>query len=355
MSPDRLISGLTLAIWVTTAQAAVDVVRVEARDLHRSVQVSGEFTPWQTVNIHARVSGFIEKMLVDRGTAVKQGQLLAVVSAPEMEAQIAEGKAKAGAAQAQVAEANARSVSSEAVLKRLREAAATPGAISRTEIETAEQTAAANSKQVEAARAALEAANAAVEALQKMSSYLQIAAPFSGFVTERLAHPGALASPVGDPLLRIEQVSRLRLVVAVPESAYARIAAGARVPFRVAAYPGETFHGRVARNSRKIDPKTRTAAIELDVPNENGRFAPGMYAEVDWPVSSQDALMVPATSVATTTERVFVIRVRNGRAEWVNVQRGVREGDLIQVRGDLRPGDLVLRRGSDEIHDGARL
>ena len=96
--------------------------------------------------------------------------------------------------------------------------------------------------------------------------------------------------------------------------------------------------------------------VELDVSNNDGSLSPGMYPTVKWPVRrSRPALFVPTTSVVTTTERTFVVRDRSGRAEWVNVRKGSTDGDLIEVMGDLRPADKVVRRGSDELRDGALL
>jgi membrane fusion protein (multidrug efflux system) len=148
----------------------------------------------------------------------------------------------------------------------------------------------------------------------------------------------------------------LRLVVAVPEGNFAGIRQGARIPFHVSAYPARTFTGTVARLARSIDPKTRTMSVELDVSNASGALAPGMYPQVNWPVGAAErSLVVPATSVVRTTERVFVIRVRNNRAEWVDVRVGAREGADAQVFGGLEAGDTIVRNGSDEIRDGAPL
>lgn len=345
-----------LAALLLTGAAAwaqpVETVRVESAALRGNVQVTGELRPWQTVDIRARLSGFVERVLVDRGTLVQQGQLLAVLSAPELDAQIAEAKAKVTAAEAQVAEAQAKQASAEAIASRLLEASSTPGAISRLELETAEKATEAARGHVNAAIASRTAALAAVTSLEKLRDYLRIRAPFSGVVTERLAHPGALAEPSGEPLLRIDHISRLRLVAAVPEARYSAVSAGSRIPFRVPAYPNETFTGRVARIPRSLDPKTRTMPVEIDIANPRARLAPGMYAEAEWPVGGS-SLVVPATSIATTTERVFVVRVRNSRAEWVDVKRGSRQGDLIAVTGDLKVGDVILRRGTDEIREGA--
>jgi RND family efflux transporter MFP subunit len=219
-------------------------------------------------------------------------------------------------------------------------------------------------KQVEAARALLNsrqqasrAAQAAVRALQDLQSYLRITAPFDGVVTDRMVHPGALVGPGNDvTLLVVQQVSHLRLVVPVPEENVSGIMSGANVQFQVPAWPERTFSGTIARISRALDQKTRTMNVELDVMNRDGSLAPGMYPSVKWPVRRpRPSLFVPKTSVVTTTERTFVVRSQNGQAEWVDVRKGVTEGDLVEVFGALKPGEMVLRRATDEIREGTHI
>jgi hypothetical protein len=112
----------------------------------------------------------------------------------------------------------------------------------------------------------------------------------------------------------------------------------------------------VQRIAHALDAKTRTMPVELDVFNRDGSLAPGMYPTVSWPVRrARPALFVPRTSVVTTTERTFVIRNSDGRAEWVDVKKGAAEGDLIEVIGNLRPGDMVVRRATDELRQGAAI
>jgi RND family efflux transporter MFP subunit len=173
-------------------------------------------------------------------------------------------------------------------------------------------------------------------------------------------HPGTLAGPnsgTGNAaLLKLEQLSRLRLTVAVPEAQVGGIVRNARVPFALPAFPGETFHGVVRRISHTLEPKTRTMAVELDVANPNLTLASGMYAEVQWPVRKQrPALLVPPTSIGTTTERTFVIRIKNHVAQSVPVSRGSVAGDLVEVFGALEDGDLIALRGTDELREGTRV
>jgi membrane fusion protein, multidrug efflux system len=168
-------------------------------------------------------------------------------------------------------------------------------------------------------------------------------------------HPGALVGAGADsPLMVLQQISKLRLVVAVPEENVGAIPQGARVEFHVPAFPERNYSGTIARSAHTLDPKTRTMAVELDVVNGDGSLSPGMYSTVHWPIRrSTLALLVPVTSVVTTTERIFVIRDRNGHAEWVNVKKGPTDGDLVEVIGPLHPGDKVVRRASDEIREGS--
>jgi RND family efflux transporter MFP subunit len=157
-------------------------------------------------------------------------------------------------------------------------------------------------------------------------------------------------------MVRVISSDRLRLVVPVPEAYLSGVTAGAMMSFTVPAYPGQTFSGTVARISHAVDVKTRTMAVELDVANRDGRLAAGAFCQVQWPVHRPDpSLLVPSGSVASTTGRTFVVRVRGGHAEWVDVKIGLASGSLVEVFGDLRAGDEVAARGTDEIRSGAEV
>ncbi len=339
------------------AQQSVDVAPVVSKSVERKLRLPGEISPYMRVDLYARVNGFVEQVEVDRGSVAKQGQLLVLLSAPELAAQRAEAEAKVQAIESQRAEAQAKLVAAESTFQRLKAASATPGAVAENEVIVAQQAEAAARAVIAALDGSKSAAQAAVLPLRELEGYLKVTAPFDGVVTTRFVHPGALVGPAaGTPLVRLEQTTALRLVVAVPEADAGGIVRGARVPFTVPAWPGESFSGVVARIADSLDPKTRTMPVELDVANANGRLAPGMYPEVTWPVRrSAPSLLVPPTSIVTTTERTFVIRVRDGRAEYVDVTRGAPVDDLVEVFGALRPGDEVVRRATDEIRQGAQV
>jgi membrane fusion protein, multidrug efflux system len=345
-------------LWAGTlsAQAPVEVVRVVSKAVERQAKLPGEFRPYLGVPVHAKVTGFVEKVEVDRGSVVKKDQVLAILVAPEMKAQIAEAQSKAQAIELQRAEAEAKLAAAESTYERLKAASATPGVIAGNDLIVAEKGVEAAQAMVRSYEGSLKAAEASVKSLQELERYLTITAPFDGVIVERDVHPGALVGPSSAPLLKLEQVTRLRLVVAVPEALVGGIVKGARVSFTLPALPGETFQGVVSRIAHSLDEKTRTMAVELDVSNPGMRLAPGMYPEVLWPVRKpRPSLLVPPTSIVTTTERTFVIRVRDDVAEWVTVTRGAAVRDLVEVYGPLQDGELVVRRGSDELREGTRV
>ncbi len=351
----KLVSLAALAAVSLGAQS-LETVRVEARELTRGVRLPGELLPYQSVELRARVAGFVERIEVDRGSTVRKGQLIAVLSAPEMAAQIAEAEAKAASAESLRAEAESRRRAAESTLARLREAARTPGAVAAHEVVLAEQAGEGALAAVRAAESSTRAAQASVSAFRELASYLRVTAPFDGVVTERYLHPGALAGPQAEPLVKIEQTQRLRLVVAVPEPAAGNVTPGLRIAFTVPAYKERQFSGIVTRNPRSLDARTRTLPVEADVDNAAGQLAPGMYPEVAWPARSEGAaLLVPPTAIATNTERSFVVRIRNGAAEWVDVRRAGPAGDKVQVLGALAAGDEILKRGTDEVRAGTRV
>jgi RND family efflux transporter MFP subunit len=334
----------------------VTVTTVSSQMLDRPMMLPGDVSAFQDVEIRARVAGFVETISVDRGSAVKKGQLLARLAAPELTAQRIESEAKVQGAVSQRIEAEAKLAADEATYQHLKTAAATPGVVAGNDVEVALKAVEADRARVESARQNEKAQQEATRSMHDVEMYLRIEAPFDGVVTERNAHEGRLVGPGTPALLRVQQVSRLRLVVAVPEDAVGDIAQGQTLTFTVPAFPGEMFNGKIARASRALDPKTRTMPVELDVLNSDGKLAPGMFANVAWTMRrGRPSLFVPPSAIATTTERTFVVRVRNGQTEWVDVKRGAAMGLLVEVFGNLQAGDQVAVRGTDELRAGTRV
>ena len=351
----KRISSMIFAVSLGYAQT-VELTAVIAKPVARTIQIQGELTPYLTVSLHAKVNGYVEQVLVDRGSAVRRGETLVELSAPELKAQVSGAESRVETAEAERAQAVAQLAAAQSTYDRLKKANETPGAIAGNELVLAEKQLEAARSLVQARQQAKRVAEATVQEQRDTLAYLRITAPFDGVVTERAVHPGALVGPGTAGLLTIQQISRLRLVAAVPEEHTSAIAHGANVQFRVPAFADRAFTGKIARNSHTVDPKTRTMSIELDVSNSDGALAPGMYATVSWPVRrSQAALYVPRTAVVTTSERTFVVRNREGRAEWVDVKKGAADGELVEVIGSLRSGERIVKRATDEIREGSTL
>lgn len=336
----------------------IEVVRVLEQPVNATLSLPGELNPYQTVAIYPRVTGFVKTIGVDRGSRLRAGDLIAVIEAPELAAQRSEAQSRLQSAEAQLGAITSKKDADASTYDKLKAAAATPGVVAGNDVVVAQKAVEADQGQIAAAQQNIEAARQALKSVSDMESYLKITAPFDGVVTERNVHPGALVGPTSGPgaatpMVRLVEITRLRLVIPVPEAYTAGMTTGTEMPFSVAAYPGQTFSGKVARIAQSVDVNTRTMAVELDVVNKDGRLAPGAFCQVRWPVRrTGPSLLVPSGSVANTTGRTFVVRIRNGRTEWIDVKTGLASGPLVEVFGDLRPGDAIASRGTDEIRAG---
>src|SRR5437899_1516078 len=286
-----------------------EMAAVVSKPVSRTITLPGEIQPFLNVALRSRVAGYVDRVLVDRGSAVKEGDLLIELSAPEMKAQIAAAEAKVQVAEGDRLQAEAKLASlgstlasleatlasAQATYDRLKVASQTPGAISGNELDIALRSVEAQRAGVEAQRQSIQAQRASIEAIRnekaateatlravkEMEGYLRVTAPFTGVVTERIVHPGALVGPGSDePLLVLQQISHLLVTVAVPEENVGGIAKGASVTFQFPAYPERNYSGTFARRAQSLDSKTRTMAGEPDGMNPDQCLAPGMYATV---------------------------------------------------------------------------
>ena len=334
----------------------VNVVAVESQKLNTTLSLPAQTVAYESVDIYPKVTGFIEKISVDRGSRVKAGELIIRLSAPEVVAQRAQAEAAGQTAQSQLTSAQAKLAADEGTYEHLAAAAKTPGVVAGNDLQVAQQTAAADKAQVQAAEDNVRVARERLRSIAQLESYLAIRAPFDGIVTARSMHPGALVGPssgqsASQPIVHIDSIGRLRLVVPVPESYASGVRQGQQVTFTVPAFPGQNFRAPIARVSHDIDQKTRTMAVELDV--RNPQITPGTFANVQWPIQrTYPTLFVPATAIATNLQRTFVIRVSNGKAEWVDVKSGTTVNGKTEIFGDLKPGDQVVARASDELASG---
>jgi RND family efflux transporter MFP subunit len=332
-----------------------------SRKLQTTISLPAQLVPFESVDIYPKVTGFVQTVTVDRGSRVRRGQLLVRLIAPELSSQRAQAEADVRAAQSQLATAQARLVSDNGTYLHMMAAAKTPGVLAENDVMVAGQTVSGDKGLVEVAEQNIAAARDAVRSVSQTESYLSITAPFDGVVTTRNLHPGALIGPASgqattQPILQIVDDRRLRLVAPIPEAQVGEMKVGRQVSFTVPAYPGQTFKAPIKRISRAVDETSRTMPVELDVLNRDGKLSPGSFASVSWPLErSYATLFVPTSAVTSDQQHTFVIRVRDGTAEWVTVQTGQTVHGEIEVFGDLKAADQVVRTATDAIHSGDRV
>jgi RND family efflux transporter MFP subunit len=339
----------------------VEVAVVLAEKLKATISLPAELVPYEAVDLYARETGFVKSISVDRGSVVKQGELIAELEAPELVAQRAQANAAYQSSESQLAAGQAKLAADQATFEHMSAAAKTPGVVALNDLDIAQKTAQSDQANVDALRKTADAALEGLRAITQLESYLRITAPFDGQITTRYVHPGTLVGPAGGsgaatPVVTIETTTRHRLVVPVPENDVAGVPEGTMVNFSVPSFPGKTFSAPIARISHGVDIKTRTMPVELDVKDRNAELVPGTFCQVQWPISrSYPTLFVPASAVGSDLERTFVIRVRNGRTEWVDVRTGVRANELIEVFGDLKEGEQIANRGTDQLRPGTEI
>ena len=340
------------------------VVTVERTSLANKLTVAGEFIPYEEVELHAKVAGYIKKMNVDIGDKVHAGEVLATLDVPELNAQVvgatagvAESRSQIARAKSMVASAQADYVAVHANTQRLMQASkAQPGLIAQQELDNATSKDQAAQASVEAAKSSLAATEQALGVSQasqtqvtSMADYSRIVAPFDGVVTWRYADPGALiqagTSNAGSaPVVKVAQVNLLRLRLPVPESLAPFVHDGDTAQITVGALNNKVINGTVTRSTAALDPSTRTMQVEVDVPNKDGSLTPGMYAQVVLNIArSGDALAVPVTAVDTTTPQAFVLMVDgSGHVQKRNVKTGVQTANRVEITSGLNAGDKVI-------------
>jgi len=357
---------------VSTSASATDatgrevyaaVAPVQRETIANSLSTAGQFIPYQNVELHAKVAGYIRNIYVDIGDRVHTGQVLAVLEIPELVAQVDEAKASVHhaeeeiqRAQSEVSRAEADNVALHANAVRLVNTdKARPGLIAQQELDDATAKDRASQAQVEATKSALAAAKqqlAVAAANQQhfaaLSQYARIIAPYDGVVTWRYADTGALvqagtSNTSGLPVVTVAQVDVLRLRIPVPESLAAKVRIGDSADVQVQA-TGEHFTGQVTRFTDALDPATRTMQVEIDVPNPNYHLQPGMYANVSLQANRRpDALTISVTSILRSENKTEVLVLdSNDRVQVRQIRLGVESSNRAEVLSGLSEGERVI-------------
>ena len=339
------------------------VVPASRATLANTLTVAGEFLPYQEVELHAKVAGYIRSIHVDIGDKVKQGEVLAVLDVPELQAQVQGAQAGVRQSQAEIIRATndvtryeANYVALHAAAVRLQQASdARPGLIAQQELDDARAKDQAAAAQVDAAKSTLSAmqqqlgvSQAQRQQVTTMEDYSRIVAPFTGIVTWRYADTGALiqagTSNAGSaPVVKIAEVSTLLLRLPVPETIAPYVRDGDAATIRIDAL-GRTISGKVTRSTGALDASTRSMQVEVDVANADGSLTPGMYAQVTLNVRrAGNALVVPIQAIDTSGPQPILLVVNaQSRVERRAVQTGIATANRIEVLSGLREGEQVI-------------
>jgi len=347
----------------STSAVYAAVAPVKRETVANSLSIAGQFIPYQNVELHAKVAGYIKNIYVDIGDHVHQGEVLAVLEIPELVAQVDEAKAAVHHAEEEIqrahsdvsrAEADSVALHSNAV-RLINTNKVRPGLIAQQELDDATAKDRASQAQVDASKSALAAAKqqlAVAVANQQhysaLSDYSKIIAPYDGVVTWRYADTGSLvqagtSTSTGMPVVTLAQVNTLRLRIPVPESLAAKVKVGDSADVHVQA-TGEHFTGKVTRFTDALDPSTRTMQVEVDVPNPNYHLQAGMYADVNLLANSRpDALTIPVTSILRSENKTSVLVVDpEDRVQVRQVQLGVESPNRVEVLSGLNEGEKVI-------------
>jgi len=350
------------------------VAAVKRGNIGDTLTIAGAFKPFQEVDVHAKVSGYVRTMNVDVGDHVKEGQILAVLEVPELAAELSGAEAavrrsqdEIRRAQSEIGRAQSTYSAANSAYTRLKEASDTrPGLVAQQELDDSQAKAQETQAQVESAKAAfssaqqqLEMAEASRKQYSALSSYMRITAPFAGVITNRYADTGALvaagtsSSTQALPVVRLAQYSVLRLVLPIPESVAAQIHIGQTMEVHVQAQ-NQDFEGKVSRFADALNEQTRTMETEIDFENRNNRLIPGMYAQALLPVDQHlDVLTVPLEAVQRNGDSAKALVVnRQNIIEERPVKLGGESNTRVVVLSGLAEGELVIVGDPAEFHPG---
>jgi RND family efflux transporter MFP subunit len=314
-----------------------NVATATLSELKSGPAVSGQLTPAREATVRALVGGSILSLTIDKGQPVSAGQVIARVAARDLDDAFQSAEAAVKSSETALTVAQSEQARTASLVK--------GGALAARDLEQA-------NNMVSNAQAQVAAAKSRRKSVQQQLDDTAIKAPFSGIVSDKPAHQGDVVSP-GTPIVTIIDPSSMRLEAAVPADQIGQVRAGAAVPFRVRGFP-EQVTGHVDRLSPAADPITRQVVVFVSLPNTGGRLIAGLFAEGRVDAASHTGIVVPMSAVDETGPTPTVTRVRDGKAERVNVQLGLRqaETELIEITSGLNAGDIVILGSSRGVTPG---
>ena len=304
------------------------------------ISVPAELKPYEQVDVHAKVGGFVKQLLVDRGDYVRKGQLLAVLEAPEMEQSYLSSKSSEQKIYNDY-------IYAKQAYERLEVASQTSGAVAGIELDRARTA-------MKSAKSAYDASKAGTAHSSQLKNYLRITAPFDGVVSERNVSVGALLGPGANiPLFRIAQGNKLRLTLSLPEKHVASIQENMPVQFTVSSQPGHVFQAKLSRTSGLLDQRDRSLTLEFDVTNDDGKLKGGDYAQAKLKLKRKEpSFWIPNNSILTTQSGIFVLGVQDNEVRRIVVKEGIRLDTLTEIFGDIALHQKIIIKPSEEIKEG---
>jgi len=327
------------AITETKAVDSVGVFVLRKETVTKSMLLPVELYPWERAEIFAKVEGFVKELKVDIGDGVRKNDVLVIIDAPEVTSIYAKALADLQASQAKFK-------SSSDTYQRTVNADKEKGTVSDSELEHAKN-------QMVSDSGTFVAAQSSANAYGQLKNYLIIRAAFDGVITQRNIDPGTLVGVGSKPMFVLENLGKLRLRIAIPEIYTSALPDTSFISFTVDAQPSKKYKATLTRKSNLIDQKTRTELWEFEVNNSNQELKSGMYGNANFKLHRKEvSFTVPYSAVITSLERNFVIRIKDGKAEWVDVKNGINLKDKIEIFGDLGEGDLIVLKPNEEIKSG---
>lgn len=336
------------------APMSVELAQAKRAQISAEITVVGNLVGQATVSVVPRAAGRLQDISVRLGDRVSRGQRLAKIEDFEIQEQVKQAEAAQEVALATIRQREADLQLAQTNVERSRNLFERQLLPKQTldDNEARFQSAIAS---LDLARAQQSQSKARLDELRINLGNTIITSPVNGFVSRRSADPGAFVSQ-NTPLLDVVDITTVRLEANVVEKDLKDLHTGDGTRVNVDAYPGEVFTGRIARVSPVLDPATRTAPIEIEIPNPANRLKPGMYARVGITTGiRKDALVVPANAVVDLGGRRGVFQPLNESAVFRAIQVGTEQGDLVEVLGGLADGDTVITTGASALRDGDRI
>jgi RND family efflux transporter MFP subunit len=343
-------------------------------NIAHTLSLAGQFQPYQVIDVHPKVTGFMVKINVDIGDRVHKGQTLAILEVPELTAQLKgtvfemqQAKDDLLRTQHEIKRAEAIYAALHADYERLLEASkAQPGLIAQQELDDAQSKDLSSASQVDAAKASAASAQQHAEVahtdndrVQAIQNYTNVVAPLDGVIVWRYADTGALIQSGANsndqdiPIVRLSQSGLLRLRMPIPENDVQYVHVGDPMQIRVDAI-GRSFSGKIVRFTRDVSFETRTMETEVDVENKDLSIAPGMYANTQLQLARvEDVVTIPvdALVIAGNQQTVYVLDANN-RVHIRNVEVGIRGSKLAEIKSGLALGDRVIVGGQEQYTEG---